>query len=113
MGGPSVIYSSNGGNFVSSENYLKSLDWMKKVLPMESNGPQPSCSSLIGRLVGMPDHCTIIETEFLYYSKSSILFCSILCEVEADMKSWPLSYLAENNEQVLTWGEIKRCPGVG
>ncbi|GBN32020.1 hypothetical protein AVEN_169113-1 [Araneus ventricosus] len=106
-GRPATIYSDNGTNLVGTSNELKSVDWGKiqeyasvKKIQWKFNPPSaPWWGGFWERLIGM---LKSILRKVL--GKASLQFeelCTVLCDAEGIINSRPLTYLSEDNEDLV------------
>ncbi|XP_055924549.1 uncharacterized protein LOC129956644 [Argiope bruennichi] len=106
-GRPATIYSDNGTNLVGTSNELKSVDWVKmqeyasvKKILWKFNPPSaPWWGGFWERLIGM---LKSILRKIL--GKASLQFeelYTVLCDAEGIINSRPLTYLSEDNEDLI------------
>ncbi|XP_055947026.1 uncharacterized protein LOC129980670 [Argiope bruennichi] len=106
-GRPATIYSDNGTNLVGTSNELKSVDWVKiqeyasvKEILWKFNPPSaPWWGGFWESLIGM---LKSILRKIL--GKASLQFeelYTVLCDAEGIINSRPLTYLSEDNEDLI------------
>ncbi|XP_055936577.1 uncharacterized protein LOC129966192 [Argiope bruennichi] len=106
-GRPATIYSDNGTNLVGTSNELKSVDWVKiqeyasvKKILWKFNPPSaPWWGGFWERIIGM---LKSILRKIL--GKASLQFeelYTVLCDAEGIINSRPLTYLSEDNEDLI------------
>lgn len=106
-GRPTIIYSDNGRNFTGTSNELNAVDWNRimqysgirkiewKFIPPAA----PWWGGFWERLVGIMKQILrkVLGRALLSYEE----MCTVLCDTESLVNSRPLTYISENDSELL------------